>query len=247
MKGITAETAELLHKTNRLAEDIQEKSEKLNTVVHAVQGVGTSVQQFNTSIKQAAGSVSTSVRENQDKINQVVTWSQAAMEIWEKWKQKKKHLFNHKKTIQLGGIIMSKDGINSKDFLIGTLIGGIIGATTALFLAPKSGKELRDDLGNQAVALKDRTDRMTADAKEKGSEYVSIAKDKTSNITQLVADQSGQIMNKVKDLKDRSKNTTDTANSDSNAALNELGEEAKKRHSKQKIKSPKRKTKSKAK
>ena len=33
---------------------------------------------------------------------------------------------------------MSKDGINSKDFLIGTLIGGIIGSTTALFLAPKS-------------------------------------------------------------------------------------------------------------
>lgn len=44
---------------------------------------------------------------------------------------------------------------------------GIIGATTALFLAPKSGKELRDDLGSQASALKDKTDRMTADAKEK--------------------------------------------------------------------------------
>ena len=68
MKGITAET----------------------TVVHAVQEVGTSVQQFNTSIKQAAGSVTASVRENQDKISQVVTWSQAAMEIWDKWKQKKK-------------------------------------------------------------------------------------------------------------------------------------------------------------
>lgn len=101
--------------------------------------------------------------------------------------------------------MMSKDGINSKDFLIGTLIGGIIGATTALFLAPKSGKELRDDLGSQAVALRDKTDKMTADAKEKGTQYVSIAKDKTSNITQLVADQSGQIMNKVKDLRDRSK------------------------------------------
>ena len=44
MKGITAETTELLHKTNRLAEDIQEKSEKLNTVVHAVQEVGTLIE-----------------------------------------------------------------------------------------------------------------------------------------------------------------------------------------------------------
>lgn len=51
---------------------------------------------------------------------------------------------------------MSKDGINSKDFLIGTLIGGIVGATTALFLAPKSGKELRDDLNTQANALKEK-------------------------------------------------------------------------------------------
>lgn len=47
--------------------------------------------------------------------------------------------------------MMSKDGINSKDFLIGTLIGGIIGATTALFLAPKSGKELRDEIGRAHV------------------------------------------------------------------------------------------------
>lgn len=38
--------------------------------------------------------------------------------------------------------MMSKDGINSKDFLIGTLIGGIIGATTALFLAPKDRKSV---------------------------------------------------------------------------------------------------------
>lgn len=80
---------------------------------------------------------------------------------------------------------MSKDGINSKDFLIGTLIGGIVGATTALFLAPKSGKELRDDLNNQANALKDKTDQLTTDAKEKGTEYVTIAKDKTSELSRV--------------------------------------------------------------
>lgn len=74
--------------------------------------------------------------------------------------------------------MMSKDGINSKDFLIGTLIGGIIGATTALFLAPKSGKELRDDLGSQAVALRDKTDKMTADAKEKARNMSASQKTK---------------------------------------------------------------------
>ena len=43
MEGVTKETTELLHKTNRLAEDIEHKAEKLNTVVDAVKGVGESV------------------------------------------------------------------------------------------------------------------------------------------------------------------------------------------------------------
>ncbi len=46
--------------------------------------------------------------------------------------------------------------INAKDFLIGSLIGGIVGAATALFLAPKSGKELRDDLNTHAGTLKEK-------------------------------------------------------------------------------------------
>ena len=48
------------------------------------------------------------------------------------------------------------NGINTKDFLIGALVGGIVGAVTALLLAPKSGKEMRSDLNFQAHALKEK-------------------------------------------------------------------------------------------
>ncbi|WP_269773229.1 DUF948 domain-containing protein [Bacillus safensis] len=89
MQGITTETAQLLHKTNKLAEDIQDKSAKLNTVVDAVQGIGGSINQFNTSIKQAAGAVSSSVERNQEKVTDVVSWSNAALEIYKKWNQRK--------------------------------------------------------------------------------------------------------------------------------------------------------------
>ncbi|MDM5299117.1 DUF948 domain-containing protein [Bacillus pumilus] len=89
MKGITTETEQLLHKTNQLAEDIQDKSAKLNTVVDAVQGIGGSINQFNTSIKQAAGAVSSSVERNQEKVSDVVSWSNAALEIYKKWKVRK--------------------------------------------------------------------------------------------------------------------------------------------------------------
>lgn len=96
---------------------------------------------------------------------------------------------------------MSKDGINSKDFMIGTLVGGIVGATTALFLAPKSGKELRDNIGEQAVIVKEKTGKITNDALEKGNEFAAIAKEKSATLSQAVTDQSSQIMSKVRDLK----------------------------------------------
>ncbi|MDA7027268.1 YtxH domain-containing protein [Bacillus sp. CLL-7-23] len=98
---------------------------------------------------------------------------------------------------------MSKEGMNTKDFFIGTVIGGVVGALTALLLAPKSGKELRHDLGTQTAVIKDKTDKLTNQAKEKSSEYISLAKDKTSSISQLVANQSTQLMNKVKDLRNQ--------------------------------------------
>jgi gas vesicle protein len=45
----------------------------------------------------------------------------------------------------------------SSSFLLGALIGGLVGAAAAIFLAPKSGKELRSTLNNQAGTLKEKT------------------------------------------------------------------------------------------
>ncbi|MGV3487537.1 MAG: YtxH domain-containing protein [Tuberibacillus sp.] len=41
---------------------------------------------------------------------------------------------------------MGKDkSTNTGSFILGAVIGGLVGAATALLLAPKSGKELRGD------------------------------------------------------------------------------------------------------
>jgi len=40
-------------------------------------------------------------------------------------------------------------------FFIGTLIGGIIGAATALLLTPAAGKDLRIQIGSRAKGLVD--------------------------------------------------------------------------------------------
>ncbi len=91
--------------------------------------------------------------------------------------------------------------INAKDFLIGTLVGGIVGALTALFLAPKSGKELRGDFNDQAYLLRGKTDHLRETAFEKSSELTSTVIDKTSAISKKVSEQSAGLVNKVKGLK----------------------------------------------
>lgn len=40
----------------------------------------------------------------------------------------------------------SKGNMNAKNFLIGTLVGGIVGTITALLLAPKQGRNFAEIL-----------------------------------------------------------------------------------------------------
>jgi gas vesicle protein len=95
----------------------------------------------------------------------------------------------------------SNNHINTKDFLIGTLVGGIVGALTALFLAPKSGKELREDLNDQAYLLREKTESLRETAIEKSSEITSTVKDKTSALSKKVSEQSQGLVSKVKGIK----------------------------------------------
>lgn len=82
------------------------------------------------------------------------------------------------------------NSINSKDFIIGALIGGMIGAATALFVAPKAGKELRNDITEQARSLSEKTDKLRRDITE-------TAKEKT----EAVSNKTAEFVSKVKSLK----------------------------------------------
>ncbi len=88
--------------------------------------------------------------------------------------------------------------INSKDFIIGTLIGGIVGAATALLLAPKSGKDLRNDINEQAGNWKEKTSQWKDTAVEKSNELAAAAKEKSSSLTKTVQEQSNQVVGKIK-------------------------------------------------
>ena len=96
------------------------------------------------------------------------------------------------------------NGMSTKDFVVGAIVGGLVGAATALFLAPKSGKELRDDLSAQGSMLMEKSaplmEKGTAlkqtatekglalkqTAQEKGTEWISVAKEKGAPLTEAV-------------------------------------------------------------
>jgi gas vesicle protein len=61
------------------------------------------------------------------------------------------------KDYELRGTNQNKSEDSSSSFLLGALIGGLVGAAAAIFLAPKSGRELRSTLNNQAGTLKEKT------------------------------------------------------------------------------------------
>ncbi|WP_057913264.1 YtxH domain-containing protein [Peribacillus muralis] len=113
-----------------------------------------------------------------------------------------------------------RDSINSKDFMIGALIGGMIGAATALFMAPKTGKELRNDFNEQAKNITEKTEKLRQTAMEKGTVLADTAKEKTTSVTEIVSNKSSDIVNKVKSLKsvkengDAADDTTNSSNKD---------------------------------
>jgi gas vesicle protein len=85
---------------------------------------------------------------------------------------------------------------STKEFLLGALIGGIVGAATAFFLSPKSGKEIRSTFND----LRDATF-------SKGSELVTVAKENKAKFTNT--SHVKQIMNKEVDFSEKEEHTTE--------------------------------------
>lgn len=102
----------------------------------------------------------------------------------------------------------------SKEFLMGAIIGGLVGAATALFLAPKSGKEMRTELNMQAESLKGKTSQLYDVAKTKSTELAEVAKIKSSSIGQAVSKQSNDMMSKVKLIKPETESEADVVYED---------------------------------
>ncbi|HRE09716.1 MAG TPA: YtxH domain-containing protein [Ignavibacteria bacterium] len=71
---------------------------------------------------------------------------------------------------------------STKGFLLGLLAGGAIGGLTALLYAPKSGRELRKDIGKKGREVIKETEHYVDNAKTKASEILSESRRKAESL-----------------------------------------------------------------
>ena len=73
--------------------------------------------------------------------------------------------------------------------LTGIVVGGLIGATAMLFLAPRSGEEMRAEVRDKAMDLRDRT--------------TETVKDRVSQVVSKASHLRGDVRERSHDLKQR--------------------------------------------
>lgn len=74
------------------------------------------------------------------------------------------------------------------DFLYGVVVGAVVGTVGTLFLAPKSGEDLRSMVGDQTQRVKESTTEQMDSLKDTTTDYMNIAKDKASEFTESIQD-----------------------------------------------------------
>lgn len=97
---------------------------------------------------------------------------------------------------------MSDNNMNGKDFLLGAVVGGILGAVTALLLAPKPGSELRADIKETAGAVSARTQDIANRVGERSTELARTVGSHTSEWVDKAKELATSVAGEVRQWRD---------------------------------------------
>lgn len=89
-------------------------------------------------------------------------------------------------------LLNKKDSLN-KNILIGTVAGGVVGVTAALFLAPKAGSELLQDLYHP----------FSSSHKPVLSKAKSVKKDLSKKVSKVKTDLTDKVKEKKKEVRNK--------------------------------------------
>jgi gas vesicle protein len=93
-------------------------------------------------------------------------------------------------------------GGKGKEFLVGAVIGSVLGAVTALLLAPKSGKDLRADLSEQVLTVSEKTQSIASNVSSKTQEIAKQVSLQTGDWVQKAKEVASNVSDEVRAWKD---------------------------------------------
>ena len=86
---------------------------------------------------------------------------------------------------------MADNGGGSRSFVIGLILGAIGGAAAALFMTPKSGDQLRQEVegrvGEAAGPLREQAEPLVAQGKERATELIDRAAERAQELSGKIA------------------------------------------------------------
>jgi len=90
------------------------------------------------------------------------------------------------------------DHSNTKSFFFGALFGGLAGGLVALLFAPKSGKQLREDICRKCGEASDKAHEFMDEAGNKIKEYVEDGKEAVRHLVDNTAETAKDVKKEIK-------------------------------------------------
>lgn len=89
---------------------------------------------------------------------------------------------------------MAQDNNIGKGIVIGFIAGGALGAALALLYAPKSGRELREDIRGKTDEALDEAEKYIAEAKDKAIDLINDGKKKSDKLIKDAKEKSDKLL-----------------------------------------------------
>jgi gas vesicle protein len=83
-------------------------------------------------------------------------------------------------------------------FLIGFVVGGVVGAATALLLAPQSGEETRTLLKEKSIELRDKASQTAEETLARAEAAANEARARYEKLTKEVKARGGEVIEKTR-------------------------------------------------
>lgn len=95
---------------------------------------------------------------------------------------------------------------SGKSFLLGIMVGGVVGATATLLSTPTSGRELRSKVVNQTTEWKDLLDSLKIDGFRLKNQIAATSKEGVSLIKDLTKEMKSSVVEWKQSVEPHQKN-----------------------------------------